>query len=104
METGAFISRNVKFIEDVYPVKDRKNFDVREFSDDDLEGDRIIHFFPSTSENLEEEFDIDFSEELAENIKTVEEAVELIKNAVNISFVLSIFYVYISEAWESSRT
>lgn len=32
---------------------------------------------------IEEEFDIEFSEELAENIKTVEEAVELIKNATN---------------------
>ena len=32
---------------------------------------------------IEEEFDIEVSEELAENIKTVEEAVELIKNAVN---------------------
>lgn len=32
---------------------------------------------------IEEEFDIEFSEELAENIKTVEEAVELIKNAMN---------------------
>ena len=32
---------------------------------------------------IEEEFDIEVSEELAENIKTVEEAVELIKNAMN---------------------
>ncbi len=32
---------------------------------------------------IEEEFDITVSEELAENIKTVEEAVELIKNAMN---------------------
>lgn len=32
---------------------------------------------------IEEEFDIEVSEELAENIKTVEEAVELIRNAVN---------------------
>ena len=31
---------------------------------------------------IEEEFDIEVSEELAENIKTVEEAVELIKNAL----------------------
>ena len=32
---------------------------------------------------IEEEFDIEVPAELAENIKTVEEAVELIKNAVN---------------------
>ena len=32
---------------------------------------------------IEEDFDIEVSEELAENIKTVEEAVELIKNAMN---------------------
>jgi acyl carrier protein len=31
---------------------------------------------------IEEEFDIEVPEELAENIKTVEEAVELIKNAL----------------------
>ncbi len=32
---------------------------------------------------LEEEFDIEFPAEEAENIKTVEEAVNLIKNALN---------------------
>ena len=32
---------------------------------------------------IEEEFDITVPEELAENIKTVEEAVEVIKNAMN---------------------
>lgn len=32
---------------------------------------------------IEEEFDIEVEAELAENIKTVEEAVEMIKNATN---------------------
>ena len=32
---------------------------------------------------IEEEFDIEVPAEIAENIKTVEEAVELIKNAMN---------------------
>ena len=48
---------------------------------DDLGADSLDVF--QIIMGIEEEFDIEVSEELAENIKTVEEAVELIKNAMN---------------------
>ena len=48
---------------------------------DDLGADSLDVF--QIIMGIEEEFDIEVPAELAENIKTVEEAVELIKNAVN---------------------
>ena len=48
---------------------------------DDLGADSLDVF--QIVMGIEEEFDIEVPAEIAENIKTVEEAVELIKNAVN---------------------
>ena len=48
---------------------------------DDLGADSLDIF--QIIMGIEEEFDIEVPAEIAENIKTVEEAVELIKNAVN---------------------
>ncbi len=48
---------------------------------DDLGADSLDVF--QIVMGIEEEFDIEVPAEVAENIKTVEEAVELIKNAVN---------------------
>ena len=48
---------------------------------DDLGADSLDVF--QIIMGIEEEFDIEVPAEIAENIKTVEEAVELIKNAVN---------------------
>jgi len=48
---------------------------------DDLGADSLDVF--QIIMGIEEEFDIEVPAELAENIKTVEEAVEMIKNAVN---------------------
>lgn len=48
---------------------------------DDLGADSLDVF--QIIMGIEEEFDIEVPAEVAENIKTVEEAVELIKNAMN---------------------
>lgn len=48
---------------------------------DDLGADSLDVF--QIIMGIEEEFDIEVPAEVAENIKTVEEAVELIKNAIN---------------------
>ena len=48
---------------------------------DDLGADSLDVF--QIIMGIEEEFDIEVPAEIAENIKTVEEAVELIKNAMN---------------------
>ncbi len=48
---------------------------------DDLGADSLDVF--QIIMGIEEEFDIEVDAEIAENIKTVEEAVELIKNAIN---------------------
>ena len=48
---------------------------------DDLGADSLDVF--QIIMGIEEEFDIEVPAEVAENIKTVEEAVEMIKNAVN---------------------